>query len=254
MATPSIMIGTPCFGGLLTHGYVTSLLELCNYAAISSLGLRVKFLAGDALITRARSTLVATFLDDPALTHLLFIDADITFKPEQLKRLLKFDQEVTAALYPVKSFDWKEMPERARKGEALHQAGLVYVTEHCVGEQLKTKNGFATAEYAGTGFLLIKRQAIEKLIAAYPETKYSAVHDFAKPGQAAENFYALFDCMIDPVSGHYLSEDYSFCRRWRKIGGEIWIDLESKLTHTGPYAFEGSASARYAPLASAKPP
>jgi hypothetical protein len=35
------------------------------------------FRDGDALITRARAELVALFLDDPAATHLLFVDADI---------------------------------------------------------------------------------------------------------------------------------------------------------------------------------
>jgi hypothetical protein len=58
--------------------------------------------------------------------------------------------------------------------------------------------------------------------------------------------YALFDCMIDPETGVYLSEDYAFCRRWRAIGGEIWLDLESKLTHTGSYSFRGNAAAHYA--------
>jgi hypothetical protein len=76
------------------------------------------------------------------------------------------------------------------------------------------------------------------------------VHSLPKSGlrhEAAQspNLFALFDCIIDHETGAYLSEDYSFCRRWRQIGGEIWIDGASNLTHTGPYEFVGNHAARF---------
>ena len=80
------------------------------------------------------------------------------------------------------------------------------------------------------------------MIKAYPETKYKALHAFPRPSQPSDNLYALFDCMIDPETGVYLSEDYAFCRRWRAKGGEIWLDLKSRLTHSGSYNFRGNAS------------
>jgi hypothetical protein len=61
----------------------------------------------------------------------------------------------------------------------------------------------------------------------------------------SSNLFALFDCIIDPETGVYLSEDYSFCLRWRKIGDEIWIDAASKLTHSGPYDFVGDHASRF---------
>jgi hypothetical protein len=61
----------------------------------------------------------------------------------------------------------------------------------------------------------------------------------------SSNLFALFDCIIDPESGAYLSEDYSFCLRWRRIGGEIWIDAASKLNHCGPYEFVGDHASRF---------
>jgi hypothetical protein len=51
--------------------------------------------------------------------------------------------------------------------------------------------------------------------------------------------------MIDPDGGDYLSEDYTFCRRWRAIGGEVWLDTRSKLMHVGPREFVGDAEARF---------
>jgi hypothetical protein len=60
----------------------------------------------------------------------------------------------------------------------------------------------------------------------------------------SSNLFALFDCMIEAETGVYLSEDYSFCERWRKIGGEIWVDTRSKLSHCGAYEFVGEGGAR----------
>jgi hypothetical protein len=87
------------------------------------------------------------------------------------------------------------------------------------------------------------------MIAAYPETRFSHVHNLPKTGfrdlTPSSNLYALFDCIIDPETGAYLSEDYSFCLRWRRIGGDIWIDVASKLTHSGHYDFAGDHASRF---------
>ena len=94
------------------------------------------------------------------------------------------------------------------------------------------------------------RSALEKMIAALPETHFSRVHSLPMSGSRREaapssNLFALFDCIIDPETGTYLSEDYSFCLRWRRIGGEIWLDAASKLTHWGPYEFVGNHASRF---------
>jgi len=203
-------------------------------------------LGNDALITRGRSAIVAKFLDNPATTHLLFVDADIAFSVEQVTRMLAFDKDFVAGLYPAKIIDWNQLAARfGQSAETLDEAGLAYVGALCEGSDVKEENGFATGTYAGTGFQLIKRGVFERMIAAYPETKYKALHAFPRPSQPSNNLYALFDCMIDPESGVYLSEDYAFCRRWRAIGGEIWLDTKSKLNHSGSYTYRGNAAVRY---------
>jgi hypothetical protein len=245
MAKPLIVVGTPCFGGVVTQDYAMSLLNLQAASANMGFDTAVIMLGNDALITRGRSAIVAKFLDSNA-THLLFVDADIRFEPQHVKRLLDADKDFVAGLYPAKVIDWQQVLDRAGKtSETLDQAGLAYVGDVCTGADLKSENGFSTGVYAGTGFQLIKRGVFERMQKAYPETKYKALHAFPRPSQPSDNLYALFDCMIDPATGVYLSEDYAFCRRWRAIGGEIWLDLTSKLTHTGPYSFHGNAAAHY---------
>lgn len=247
MSKPLIVVGTPCFGGLVSQDYTMSLLNLSAAAASNGFDVAVVMLGNDALITRGRSAIVARFLDNPATTHLLFVDADITFSVEQVTRLLAFDKDFVAGLYPAKIIDWNQLAQRfGRGGEALDEAGLAYVGALCEGAEAKRDSGFATGVYAGTGFQLIKRAVFERMIQAYPETKYKALHAFPRPSQPSDHLYALFDCMIDPESGVYLSEDYAFCRRWRAIGGEIWLDLNSKLNHTGSYTYRGNAAPRFA--------
>ncbi|HUN51581.1 MAG TPA: hypothetical protein VMU42_10705 [Candidatus Sulfotelmatobacter sp.] len=248
-----LVVGTPCFGGIVSQGYLMSALRLMKQAPALGLELGFTTLGNDALIPRARSSIVASFLDDPLATHLLFVDADIAFEPSQVMRLMRLDKEIAAALYPVKTVDWNGVAARhPQSPETPEQAGLGYVGAFCQGDALRREGGFATAEYAGTGFLLIKRTAFARLIAAYPETRYKAIHNFMGKRES-ENFYALWDCMIDAESGYYLSEDFSFCRRWRAIGGEIWLDLASKLAHVGPHVFAGDTTARYAHLAVEQP-
>ena len=251
MTKPLVVVGTPCFGGLVTQDFAMSLIQLTALAPQAGFDVAIVMLGNDALITRARSAIVAKFLDNPATTHLLFIDADICFVPEQVVRMLRFDRDFVAGLYPAKILDWPQLSQRfGQTDEPLEEAGLAYVGDICTGNALKVENGFATGNYAGTGFQLIKRGVFERIIAAYPETKYKALHAFPRPGRPSDNYYALFDCMIDENTGVYLSEDYAFCRRWRAQGGEIWLDLTSRLVHTGSYSFRGNAGVRYADILS----
>ena len=89
MSQPLILIATPCFGGMVSQNYMLSVIRLMSYAKSAEFDVSLSMLGYDALISRARSTLVAAFLDNPAATHLLFVDADISFEPQQVERLLR---------------------------------------------------------------------------------------------------------------------------------------------------------------------
>jgi hypothetical protein len=252
---PVIFIATPCFGGVVSQSYMLSVIRLMSHAKSAEFDVTLSMLGYDALISRARSTLVAAFLDNPVTTHLLFVDADIGFEPQQVERLLRFDKDFTGALYPLKSIDWDFIPQRCVEGgETIGQAALSYVGTFSPEAERKREGDFVTGIYVGGGFQMIRRSVLEKMIAAYPETHFTRVHSLPMSGSRSEmvqssNLFALFDCIIDPDTGAYLSEDYSFCRRWRQIGGEIWIDIASKLTHTGPYEFVGDHASRLNGLA-----
>ncbi len=239
-----IHIATPCYGGLVTQIYMQSVLRLLQHAPGAGFELSLSMLGNDSLITRSRATLLARFLDQPEATHLLFIDADIGFDALQVERMVNLDRDVVAGLYPLKFQDWNDAAiARAAAGEPHGTAALSYVGLIEQGA-VPDDAGFARGTYAGTGFVMIKRGAILKLIEAHPETHYRATQSWP-PRPASANQYALFECMIEPETGIYLSEDYAFCRRWRKLGGEIWLDTKGSLTHSGACDFSGQPQRRW---------
>jgi hypothetical protein len=244
-----LVVATPCFGGQVSNIYASSIFQLQRaLRAMSNVDLKVQMRDGDALITRARANLVTLFLDDPAATHLLFVDADIGFRPEQVFRLIESGADVVAGVYPIKRINW----EKARRALASEHpnppaASLDYVLEIEDPDRVTVVRGFTRVRYAGTGFLMIRRHVLEKMC-AHPD--YASLQFFREHSHDAlagsPNRFALFECMIDAESGTYLSEDFAFCKRWTDIGGEIWADLESGLDHVGPSVFRGDVASLFA--------
>ena len=92
--------------------------------------------------------------------------------------------------------------------------------------------------------MLLKRRVIERMIEAYPQTRYTGAHAYSNAAGGGVS-YALFDCLIDKATNAYVSEDFGFCQRWRDIGGKIWLDTEGRLTHVGSYNFQGDPGPRF---------
>ncbi len=244
---PMVFIATPCFGGLVSQHYMQSILGLMQFAAPAGFDAALALLGHDSLITRSRNTLVSQFLQTPHATHLLFIDADISFEAEQVFHMLSFDEDFVAGVYPLKVIDWSHEAIRraATRAESFRTAPLLYVGSLCAGARLERRGRFATAIYCGGGFMLLKRRVIERMVEAYPETRYVGAHAYSNAATGPS--YALFECMIDKVTGAYVSEDFGFCQRWRDIGGAIWLDTEGRLTHAGAYNFQGDPGSRFLP-------
>ncbi|MBI1200565.1 MAG: hypothetical protein GC203_22110 [Phenylobacterium sp.] len=237
---PFIYLAVPCYGGQLNLYFVDSLLKLQDACRERGIRLEVEMMGGEALITRGRSRLAAQFLAHPEATHILFVDADIGFRPENVFRLLDADKDVIAAVCPLKKIDWEKARAAAKADVAdLQAASIGYVVRFLptADKSVEVEDGLAQVAYGGTGFLMIKRAAMQRLVDAHPELR-------ARLGDMADNLapeaVMIFDTMIEPETGQYLSEDYAFCRRWRDMGGEIWADVSARLVHVGHAAYTGS--------------
>ena len=192
-------IGIPCYGGMVSEPTMTSFLRFTLLASQAGLNWSLDTMVNESLVTRARNNLMAKMMTNKEATHFMFIDADIRFQPESILQMLAYDKEVIGGLYPKKALP------------------VSYVIN--LKPETKIQGDIFTVDTMGTGFLLFKRPVYEKLIAAHPECKY--VDDVGLGKQYEPMMYSIFDCEIDE-RGHYLSEDWLFCRRWQKIGGEIW--------------------------------
>ena len=214
------------------------MLELQTFCRKEEIALRVQTLGMESLITRARNTLVANFLDDEHATHLLFIDADIGFSTAIIKRMLDFDDQVVCAPYPMKLINWSAIPQLVKDNLDYKTLSLPYVLNFEDKDNVEVKTGFAKVLDAATGCLLIKRECLLKMVKEYPDLHYNTDQIIDGKEYKSENTYLFFDTMKDE-DGRYLSEDYAFSRRWQKIGGSIWADLSSDLIHYGQYKFQG---------------
>lgn len=241
----NLVVATPCFGGQISAVYALSLLKLqARIRAYRDFNIKVLMKDGDALITRARASLLSQFLDDASATHLLFIDADIGFEPEQVLRLVECGADMCAAVYPIKRIDWQQMKNALESAQPNPAASLHYAFEVENPNAVIANSGFIKVRYAGTGFLMIRRAALERMCAHYPQLRYKRDHSI-DAAIASDNRFALFECMIGE-DGTYLSEDFAFCKRWSDMGGEIWADLSSRLHHIGPMTFCGDLASRFA--------
>jgi len=106
-----VLIGTPCYGGMCFVGYVASLLTSREYLKQKGIQLETCFLTNESLIPRGRNTIVAKFMNDISFTHLMFIDADITWNHISIERLLNHDKPIVGALYPKKGYSWDKLPK-----------------------------------------------------------------------------------------------------------------------------------------------
>ena len=211
-----IHFGIPCYGGQITEPCFTSFLRFILLASRVGLQWSLDTMVNESLVTRARNNLMAKMMTNDKATHFMFIDADIRFQPESILMMLATDKDVIGGLYPKKALP------------------ISYVINVQPGTQII--NDLFKVDTMGTGFMMFKRHVYEKLIAAHPECKY--VDDVGLGKQYEPMMYSIFDTAIDD-KGHYLSEDWLFCRRWAALGGEIYAHSKVLLNHSGHYEFAG---------------
>lgn len=241
-----LFVATPMYGGQCNGLYMKACLDLQGLCTQYGIEVRFSFLFNESLITRARNYLVDEFLRSN-MTHLLFIDSDIHFNPQDVLALLAIDKDIIGGPYPKKSINWRNINNAARKNanndkfDPGELEGLVgdYVFNPVPGtKQFQVTEPLEVMEI-GTGFMMIKREVFNKFKEEYPHLNYKPDHVGQANFDGSRYIHAYFDTVIDPDSHRYLSEDYMFCQYWRAIGGSVWLCPWMKTQHIGTYAFTG---------------
>lgn len=249
-----LFVATPMYGGMAHGMYVKACLDL--QGLLSKYGVEVKFsfLFNESLITRARNYLVDEFLRSDC-THLLFIDSDVHYNPQDVIALLALDKDVIGGPYPKKSINWNNIVQAVKNHPDIDPGKLDGLVGEYVFNVVKGTKQFAVTEplevlEIGTGFMLVKREVFDKMAESYPMIHYKPDHVGQANFDGSRYIHAYFDTVIDTKesitgggSDRYLSEDYMFCQMWRKIGGQIYLCPWMKTQHIGTYAFTGNMPA-----------
>lgn len=248
-----LFVATPMYGGQCAGLYTKSIADLSALCAKYGLQLQLYYLFNESLITRARNYCCDEFLRSGA-THLLFLDSDIGFNPHDVIAMLtlmlqnpsKYD--IMGAPYPKKCISWEKILQAVNKGVADENPNELdnfvgdYVFNPKGGSQTIPLGEPAEVMELGTGFMMIQREVFKKYDDKFPELKYKPDHIRTEHFDGTREIMAYFDCIIDPKSKRYLSEDYMFCYNAEKAGIRTWLCPWMKTTHVGSYMFGGSLS------------
>jgi hypothetical protein len=253
-----LFVATPCYGGQCLGLYAKACLDLQAICIQYGIECRFSFIFNESLITRARNYLVDEFLRS-GCTHLLFIDADINFNPQDVLALLALDRDIIGGPYPKKSINWSNIVNAIQKNSTIdgdkiklrdgfNASELDQITGDFVFNPVPGTTSFRVTEPVevmeiGTGYMMVKKEVFEKFAKAYPELNYKPDHIGQANFDGSRFIHAYFDTVIDPESQRYLSEDYMFCQWARKIGVKIWLCPWMKTTHVGTYGFQGDLPA-----------
>jgi hypothetical protein len=222
--------------------------------ALETRGYPVRRVRGYAAIDQARNDMATDALAD-GLDETLWIDADISFDPAAVDRLRSHQLPIVGGIY-------------ARKGlRALACHALPGTKQFVFG----ASGGLVELRYAGTGFLLVRRQVYidmqERLALPVcnrrfgrPTIPFFQPLVIPDPVEATGSGVFFGDEVAgrptistkktpDPIGHWYLAEDFAFCERARQCGYQIMADTTIRLWHHGSYAYgwedAGIAQTRY---------
>lgn len=212
-----VVFGTPTLDKSVCSEYLVSLIATINLLNQHGIQSDLAMIGGDCFIAKARNNIVTDFMEKDADT-LFFVDADQGWDAADVLRIVLDPHELVAGVPPKKTDDG---------GQFAH----VFL-DHDADLQCYLEGGLMRAKACGTGFMRLKKSAVEKYIDAYPEIYQPG------DGSTLKYHYNLFEAKI--IDGQFWGEDLHFCNRWTALGEHCWIDPQCKFQHVGRKAWQGS--------------
>lgn len=247
-----LAILTPCYGGVVHTNYTMCLIQTIELCKRYGIVVSIEFTKNESLVQRARNQLIAKAMFRLTTTHIMFIDSDITWRAEDIIKLILHDREVIGAIYPFKQYNLNVIHDESKMSEIkkryeipfnkkmsfekFFEENLLKFNTNFKPERQQIEKNLLPIKHLATGFMMMKRSCIEKMMDKFPHTKYEC-DTKQLVGEENKFCYALFDCFIK--EGHYYSEDWGFCDRWESIGGDIFCDVTIPLGHSGVTDYRG---------------
>jgi len=247
----SLFIATPAYGEVCYSVYVQSLFGLQHELALRRWP---SFLATLSFsdIVESRSVLLTHWFDRTDASHLLFVDADMGFEPKLVVDMLGLDEPLVGVIVPKRKLDLERLVSSLAAGEPGERA-LAKAHEFAVmGPGVGARNGFIRVEGCGAGILLVRRDCIATMLQKHPELSDESAGLTSPIAQGLDRVIRVFDPIR--LEAARLSEDYAFCYRWRRCGGDIWAAADREIVHVGLHKFRSRDSAQWPSRAGAAPP
>lgn len=236
-----IMAAVPTLSGSIDSLAAETLLQLQALVLARGGGFVTRFHSG-SVISTIRNLIAADFLGSDA-DALFMLDSDQGVSSAVLERMLDKEGDAVGCIYPKRSYDWSAVSAAApRTGmqPLIYQAmSFVGALDAGPGGAIGIDNGFAPAVHVGTGALLVRRSAFDRLERQFPELEGRGFYTAEFPEDRFARNWGFFNPIVQDDGG-MLSEDFSFCRRLRGAGGTIWADIIGATAHVGRHVFSGS--------------
>ncbi len=237
-----VLIAVPSFRGTVMIHTLQSLIH--TVGLFGELGIQVEFINIDsAEITIARNTMATYAWRKETITHLLFVDDDMTFEPDAVIDLLRHNQPLIGCIYPKRVVSMERIWEAGKAGLSLNEAlteGSEFVTPRLPSSgQLEVREGVIEVEGLGMGVTLIRREVLTTLV-DQGKVERRRLQSGGEMDAFGNTFvWGFFDAVEAPDGSYLLSEDLSFCHRWREIGGKVYGTVDRKIGHIGSFIFAG---------------
>jgi hypothetical protein len=207
----SVFIATPAFNGQVNVQYAISLSETA--ASLKAFGHEVvmRISTSGSLLVAERNRLVQQFWDS-GYEYMLCIDSDLGWPAQAVLAMLDQKKDFVCGVYPARGTQGKEFCFRPAKNP---------------DDSIIQDRHLLKMEYIPSGFMLIRRSAIQKLRDKFPELYYCPKNPVNNPPSG----YCFFNTEV--WEGEFWGEDYVFCRRLRDAGVEIWCDPLIEFDHAG---------------------
>lgn len=212
-----VMVATPTYTGDVVHECAMSMQIATVHCLMRGVALDWVFAAGCSLVQLARDWLHAEFLARTECTHLLWLDADLSFMPDAIMRMLCRNLDVVAGVYTTKSPTNPVFPY-----ESLGPS----------------KDGLQLARKIPGGFILVKR-AVAQAVAESCET-YLLTHNEQTRESAHIFEVPLIESEKDPTKKVMLGEDYVYCHHLQTLGYRIAVETDIGFAHVGRNAWHGN--------------
>lgn len=226
-----IFIATSSVNGQVSEGFFKSMVKTLFFLNYHRISVDVVTIPMDGSLSRTKNTFITAFLNSNC-THLIFIDCNIEFKPDDILRLIVANKDIVCGTCPKKGINWEKLRKfltnnisctNAEFLSAATDCDMVLKFDETKNQQLVIEDGLLEVEYSNSAFMCITRDVLEKMIIDYQELEYEVPFENGSTKPPLK-VYTLFDSILLIDDKKYLNEDYSFCERWRNIGGKIFLD------------------------------